>query len=230
MIEIVTIESPQGSILQRFLRTFGPPTRPKRLSLQQLWIDHKPSTVGPSRQQGEVIKLIKARRWHEYVKLLWSHSRTHKEVVGARLLQQLGLDTPAIHEMGISLPTALRGKYIGYYVMEDLNARGLSEAHQLFSEADTSSALRLKIIDNICSGLQAMYRNKIVFTDFHLANVFSDPEGNLTWIDTGVTLYHLKQKRKRKYCDSIHRLINYYSDTVFSDNEKQRLLQCLQIA
>lgn len=230
MTGLVTICDPHGQPLQRFVRTRGQPQRPKQHRLKQLWVDSKPSTVGPSCQDGEIIKLIKARRWHEHIKILWAHSRTHKEVVGADLLQQLGLNTPAIHEMGISLPIFPQSRYIGYYVMDNLLSQGLQEVHQLFEEPNTPESLRLTIIDNICAGLQAMYRNKIVFTDFHLANVFCNSDGDLTWIDTGITVYHIRNKREQKYTASIQRLVNYYDDGMFTEQEKQRLLQCLAIA
>ena len=55
--------------------------------LNQTLIDHTPSLVGILKSSNLVIKFIKARSWHEYIKLFWNHSRITKEVKGSELLE-----------------------------------------------------------------------------------------------------------------------------------------------
>ena len=218
-MNLIKIASQDGKHLQHFIRTVHHESQSQALQLGQMIIDHKPSTVAHDHSAKAIIKLIKPRNWKERAKLFWGHSRVHKEVKGARLFNQLGLRTPDIYEMGIAVPFFFNSAYIGYYVMSDLNNQGLVPALDLFRNPTTPVALRQTVISNICDGLNRLKSRNVVFTDFHLSNVYSDDKGNITWIDTGVSHYFSDRKMKSKLQNSVLRFLRFHKDFSFHPQE-----------
>lgn len=180
-------------------------------TIQHVLIDHNASLVAVLPKSDLVIKFIKARSWHEYLKLLWNHSRLTKEVKGCSLLRSLGLRVPEIYEVGYGLIPSPRHKYLGYYIMENLTKSDYHELSRLIKDNMISSSIRKKIMQSVHDGLKTMRDHNIVFSDFHLDNVFANQSGDLAWIDTGVTTYKTfnKEKFRKKYNHSINRYINY---------------------
>jgi hypothetical protein len=181
------------------------------LSIATVLIDHTPSLVATLKNSDLIIKCIRARSWHEYIKILWNHSRISKEVHGSLLLAQLGLSTPKIHQVGIGLIPSRNYQFLGYYVMENLYKQESYELSKLIKNDKIDTIIRAKAMDAIYCGLRKMREKYIVFSDFHLENIFSNAEGEITWIDTGVTTYRRFNAKKfnAKYNQSIHRYINY---------------------
>ncbi|MBE0482123.1 MAG: hypothetical protein IBX52_01350 [Bacterioplanes sp.] len=225
-IKIKIIKNEEGNTVGQFITNSK--NHKSIITCCSTLISTKPSTVLIENNTNNIIKIVKARRSLEKIKLLWLHSRLQKEISGAKTLNRLGFKTPRIFEQGIAIP--FTSNNLGYYIMENLTLTGMREAEVVFLDKKTSPELRQKIIITICDGLLELYRNKIVFTDFHLGNVFSDINGNLTWIDTGVTKYHIKKKRNQKFIKSTARFLNYYGDTFFLENEKDLLLELIKSA
>jgi len=191
--------------------------------LNQVLVDHIPSLVGTLKNSNLVIKFIKARSWHEYIKLLWNHSRITKELKGSKLLENLGLTVPIIYEAGLGIIPTRRHEYIGYYIMENLTSSGFQELSRLLKDGLLDTQIRDKIMFSVFKGLKDMRESRIVFSDFHLNNIFANSEGEITWIDPGVTTYkQLNYKKFRaKYNHSIRRYIDYDYDGKYllSQNE-----------
>jgi hypothetical protein len=183
----------------------------KQHVLNNVLVDHIPSLVGVLKDSGLVIKFIKARSWHEYIKLLWNHSRITKEIKGSQLLQQLGLTVPVIHEIGFGIIPSKKHKYLGYYIMENLSPSGFQELSKLIKENSINADMRGKIMTSVYLGLKKMRDSNIVFSDFHLDNVFANASGDIVWIDTGVTTYNqINNKNFRsKFNHSINKYILY---------------------
>lgn len=183
-------------------------------ALNNIIIEHKPSLVGTLKDSGLIIKFIKARSWHEYIKLLWNHSRVTKEVKGSQLLRELGLSVPIIHEVGFGVIPSRNYRFLGYYIMDNLSHSGDQELSKLIKENGINQAMREKLLISVYDGLKLMRDNRIVFTDFHLDNVFANAQGDITWIDTGVTTFHKcnHKKFKAKLNHSISRFIHYSND------------------
>jgi serine/threonine protein kinase len=194
------------------------------LPIKDILIDHTPSLVGILNESGLIIKFIKARSWHEYLKLCWCHSRISKEIKGSELLRCLGLNVPTIYEIGFGIIPSTRHDYLGYYIMENLTHSDFYELSKLIKEKSISDLIRQKIMISIYQGLKVMRENNIVFSDFHLDNIFANKVGDITWIDTGVTTYSLRNNKKfrSKYNQSITRYINYEYEGVIllSQGEK----------
>lgn len=182
-----------------------------QFSLNTILINHKPSLVGVLHDSDLVIKFIKARSWHEYLKLIWNHSRVTKEVKGTGILKNLGLSVPVIHQVGYGVIPSSRYDYLGYYIMENLTLSGYQELSKLIKDGGIDIIMRKKVMKAVYEGLKLMRDNHIVFSDFHLDNVFANKQGEITWIDAGVTTYHKlnKIKFKKKYDHSITRFIAY---------------------
>jgi len=183
----------------------------KEKLVDNILVDHTPSLVGMFNESKLIIKFIRARSWHEYLKLLWNHSRITKEVKGSRLLTKLGLRVPEIHEVGYGVLPSTNHEYLGYYIMENLTQSGFQELSKLIKENALNETLRKTIMQSIHNGLKAMRDNHIVFSDFHLDNVFANENGEIAWIDAGVTTYHSFSEKKfsKKHNHSITRYINY---------------------
>ncbi|MDO6681852.1 MULTISPECIES: hypothetical protein [unclassified Oceanobacter] len=197
----------------------------------QVIIDHTPSTVAMTDNGLSVLKLIKARSWHEYVKTLWAHSRLFKEVQGNRLLTRLGVHVAAIHEVGIGLLPGSRYRYLGYYIMEDLASVGAQEVFEMFLSGGLTPEERIHWLDLILDDLRTMRDAGVVFSDCHLNNVFAHPlKQHVIWIDTGVTRYFCPRSRKfaRKFNYSIRRLADYHDQhLMLTLEEKRRILALL---
>ena len=201
-------------------------------SIQHVLIDHNASLVAVLPTSNLVIKFIKARSWHEYLKLLWNHSRVTKEVRGCGLLQELGLRVPKIHEVGFGVIPSTKYKYLGYYIMENLTQSDYQELSILISDNVIDSSTRNKIMLSIYDGLKIMKDHNIVFSDFHLDNVFANQNGDLAWIDAGVTTYNFfnKEKFNKKYNHSINRYISYqYNGTELLSQSEKALFKRLLI-
>lgn len=209
----LSVFSIKGKQSQPFVTTVQN-TSYQESSLDSILIDHTPSLVGVLNKSDLIIKFIKARSWHEYVKLLWNHSRITKEVKGTQILSQLNLRVPTIYEIGYGVIPSLRHNYLGYYIMENLTVSGYQELSKLIKDGAINSTMREKIMSSIYDGLKLMRDNRIVFSDFHLDNVFANELGEITWIDAGVTTYHKlnQSKFKKKFNHSITRFMFYSND------------------
>ncbi len=196
---------------------------PQEHELDHVLVDHIPSLVGILKNSNFVIKFIKARSWHEYIKLLWNHSRITKEIKGSKLLESLGLTVPVIYETGLGIIPSRKHEYIGYYIMENLTQSGFQELSKLIRDNVIDAPMRHKIMTSVYDGLKIMRDNRIVFSDFHLDNIFADSNGNITWIDPGVTTYSIMNEKKfrDKLNYSINRYIFYCNDrgNTLSDEE-----------
>jgi hypothetical protein len=198
-------------------------TNSKQHVLDSVLVDHIPSLVGVLKDSGLVIKFIKARSWHEYIKLCWNHSRITKEIKGSQLLQNLGLTVPVIHEVGFGIIPSKKHKYLGYYIMENLSLSGFQELSKLITENAINADMRGKIMTSVYIGLKKMRDSNVVFSDFHLDNVFANASGDITWIDAGVTTYNRINdgKFKKKFNHSINRYIFYCNDRGNTLTEKE---------
>lgn len=201
----------------------------KDATIEELIIDHTPSTVGYSDSKKSIIKLIKPRSWHENIKLIWGHSRIDKELRGFRVLQELNIQTPQVFYYGFRPLLALKQKFIGFHVTENLCLNDHIECYELFSDKTTSRERRLNIIMNICEQLSTLERNNIVFTDFHLSNVFVDANNRITLIDPGLSKYHFKKKLNKKLTKSIKRLLIHHGSEFFTTEEKEYIMKKFKI-
>lgn len=215
----------QGKKSQVFLTTRYNQSSQQHI-LKNILVDHVPSLVGILKDSELVIKFIKARSWHEYIKLLWNHSRITKEIKGSEILQKLGLTVPKIHEVGFGLVPSKKHEYLGYYIMENLTPAGFQELSKLIKEDAIDDAIREKIMISVYQGLEKMRDNHIVFSDFHLDNVFANDSGDIVWIDPGVTTYtKINEKKFRdKFNHSINRYIFYCSDRGNTLTDKETAL------
>jgi serine/threonine protein kinase len=178
-------------------------------NIKDIIIDHTASFVGITSETKSVIKFIKARSWHEYIKLLWNHSRVTKEVKGNKILSKLGLRVPKIQEVGYGVIPSNKYRFIGYYIMENLKTSGYQELSTVINNNNLSDSIRSIMMFSIYNGLKAMRDNRIVFSDLHFGNIFSNSKGEVIWIDTGVTAYN--KLNNRKFVKKFNQSVNRYS-------------------
>ena len=193
------------SLIQHFMRTSGDATCGPELILGDILLDHHVSTVGILSGTSMVLKLVKARTWHEHVKVFWKRSRTHTEYTGAQLLNSIGIAAPEVYEMGISFPIPRNALYIGYYLMEDLRETGfksLSEIQEHLSVEQISVLTR-----NISDTLTTLDQNSVLYSDLHLDNIFCHPVNMaLKFIDTGAKRYKRRKVFEKKHKKAIRNL------------------------
>lgn len=210
---------------QSFITTFTQQPLKLNHTLESIIQDSHPSVVAVTREDQHILKLIKPRSWHEYFKLLWRHSRYHKEIKGNRLLRHIGLQVPEIYETGIGLIPASQYGYLGFYIMENLEKRDFETVLDYFEDPDLSLTYRQQLFESIISDLEKMQKHLVLFNDLHLRNIMATPTGEMAWIDTGVTHFHWYSRKKfqKKFHDSVSRLINCYDGSLLNESEKQRL-------
>lgn len=211
---LVKVTNGNTEVPQLFFRKrYNTTQYPSEYTLIKTLKNHTPSLVAICNHKGLVLKLIRPRKYHEVVKLLWNHSRLSKETRGNRTLSKLGLNVPTIHEAGFGLIPAKKYEFIGYYLMDNLSEKGYDEVFNIFQEK-ISEELREKLFNEILNGLKLMQYNRIVFTDFTLGNVFGNTNGELIWIDTGVTHYNKISQSKfiKKNNNSMERLARIHKD------------------
>lgn len=229
---IVTINLPDQDERFRFFRMGAQKDVNHKLMTADTIIDHTPSTVLTLSQASgqQILKLVKARSWHEYIKLLWAHNRLFKEVKGNRLLKELGIPVVRITEMGVRLLPARGRRYLGYYLMDDLVAQGYREGREWLQDPQTSQELRQRLIQGVIESLRIMREHQVVFSDCHFGNVFMRPDGQLCWIDTGVTRYGFGRRSRfaAKFNYSIRRFAAYDAyGVITSEAEQQQILSLL---
>lgn len=195
-----------------------------------LMLDHTPSTLAHLGQEKAVLKMIKARSWHEYIKTWWGHSRLFKEIKGNHRLKGLGLNVAEIFEVGIKLIPDEDG-YIGYYIMQDLEAAGASEVYSELLKGNISGRMRIALFKRIVSELNRMREDGVVFSDCHLKNIFVKNNGEIIWIDTGVTCYlnPAGKRFKKKFNYSIERFARYHDNLAVMNDEECELIRSLLI-
>jgi serine/threonine protein kinase len=195
-------------------------------SLKNILIDHTPSLLGTLEESELIIKFIRARSWHEYLKLFWNRSRITKEIKGNKLLAGLHLNVPKIYETGLGIIPSMKHEYLGYYIMDNLSQSGYQELSKLIKDGALNEPMREKIMCSVYEGLKVMRDKRIVFSDFHLDNIFSNDNGKIVWIDTGVTTYQVLNKKRfiNKFNYSITRFIFYCRDRGNTLNNQELLL------
>lgn len=198
---------------------------PLDIPKENILIDHKPSLVALDSSKASVIKIVKARSWHEYFKHLWQHSRIHKEVKGNYLMSRLGFRVPQIYSIGYRIFPDLRNASLGFYQMENMSLSGFRTVRDLFDNGEIILDQRESVLKTILDGLSVLMRNRIVFTDFHLENVMMNEQGELVWMDTGVTTFSVFSGKKfiRKHNHALDRLATYYSENYFTEQEKEQI-------
>ena len=186
-------------------------------------VDQKASIVAVESTSKHIVKAVKSRTWHEYIKYLWGRSRDFKEVKGNKILSEMGLRVPKLISRGYGIVPGVKSNILGFYVMENMNSSGFRTVYDEFRSGQLTQSDRLRIIGDIVSGMRAMQLHRILYTDFHMENVMVNDDGQLVWMDTGVTTYTRFQKRKflKKNNQAIHRFIRYYSDNYFNQEEKE---------
>tara|TARA_Y100000782_G_C10139921_1_gene246762 strand:+ start:480 stop:1181 length:702 start_codon:yes stop_codon:yes gene_type:complete len=209
----------------------GPGQDDSDLRVESVLEDRRPSLLTLTHNGERVLKLIKPRRWQEYVKLFWFHSRVSKEIRGIRTLSAIGLKTPHVYEVGIAVLPARDFRNIGYYCMENLSCRGYTEAYKHFKSLSDASEFRAQIVQSLIQDLLVMRRHAIVFSDLHLNNLFVGEQAELCWIDAGIIKFRSDSSAKfrRMFNQSVNRLLTFYrEETVMSEQEKQLIAsQCL---
>ncbi len=170
--------------------------------------DYIPSLVIAMPGEKAILKLIRARKWVEYAKLLWNRSRASKEVAGNRLLKKIGVKVPEILENGLGLIPSGNYQFLGYYIMEDLQCQGFENSRFLFLNETIRAGQRQVFLKNVIRDVRNMFNNRIVFNDFKLENIFCNADGETVWIDTGITLF--SGFRKRKFIKKHNEAIDYF--------------------
>ncbi|HEY9033292.1 MAG TPA: hypothetical protein VIN71_05080 [Pseudomonadales bacterium] len=181
-------------------------------SQQPVMKDYLPSLVIRLPQQQQVLKLVRARKWVEYAKMLWGRSRASKEIRGNLLLHEAGIAVPAISEYGYGLFPARAYQFIGYYIMQDLQPLGFDNARFLFLENRIDGERRHRFLANLVHDVKRMQQQRIVFNDLKFENIFCNAAGDICWIDTGVSVYPRWQQGKfrRKHNDAIDYLLLHH--------------------
>lgn len=181
--------------------------------------DYIPSLVIAMPEEKAILKLIRARKWVEYVKLLWNRSRASKEITGNNLLKKIGVHVPAIFESGLGLFPAKGYQFLGYYIMQDLQCQGFENSRFLFLENRIKPEQRRAFLDNVLKDVRKMRDNHIVFNDFKLENIFCNDAGDTVWIDTGVTYYPAYRQMKfiKKHNDAIDYFLLHHEKFLTTD-------------
>lgn len=217
---LTTVYSEKKAPLQCFLRTSGGSNLGKELVIEEVIYDQRISTVTFANNKAFILKLIKARTWHEYIKIAWGRSRTHIEYKGARLLNSIGISTPQVYEMGISFPFRPQASYIGHYLMDNLQASG----YKMLTEVQTQlNDKQISILTGKITGIfKTLYDNQVVYSDFHISNIFVNLENiSVKLIDTGAKHYKSKRKHKSKNQSSIR---NFEKSILNSTLNKSELI------
>ena len=181
------------------------PVKQRNVSQLPVMKDYIPSLVIRLPEEKKVLKLIRARKWVEYAKLLWNRSRASKEIYGNRLLQQAGVAVPQISEYGFGVFPGKSNEFLGYYVMQDLEAAGYENSRFLFLENRITAECRENFIFNVIRDVDRMQKHCLVFSDLKFENIFCNDRGDTVWIDTGVSRFSGFRKNKfpRKHNDAI---------------------------
>lgn len=226
MITNIFADKNRKQLIQRFLLTSGDAGIGRNIILDKVIRDHNASTVGITDDKRIILKLVKARTWHEHYKILWKRSRTHTEFTGAKLLTSIGIDTPKVYEMGISFPIAKNAKYIGYYLMENLDNSGY------FLLSDIQASLTDKKISQLTREIErimeVLYENRVVYSDLNLGNIFVNPETmDIKLIDTGAKRYFRRKSHIRKHNKAIRSFIKTIKQSSFKGSDLDMYCQKL---
>ncbi len=187
--------------------------------------DNNPSLVCKIDRKNYILKCVKPRRFHEYFKMLWGRSRLTKEINGNYFLRSIGLMTPDIIDIGYGLIPIKGYRFIGYYIMKNIEESGFYNSDWLIKEHKLSDENRSRFIKNVHDDIKLMLQHHTIFSDLKLKNIHADLSGNTNWIDTGITRYHqLNQKKfKLKFNGTLDRFLKI-SDKELSLEEKKLFL------
>ena len=178
--------------------------------------DNNPSLISYIDGGKNILKCIKPRSTTEIVKLLWGHSRLSKEIKGNKLLKKIGIRTPQILDVSYGFLPSSEYRFLGYYIMENLEHSAYSNAFTLVKSGEISGDKLKSLLNAFRKDIIKMREHRIVFNDLKLNNIFSNNNAEVIWIDTGVSYYNfLKTKRfEKKFNHSIDRLLRIYKDYI----------------
>ena len=219
-------DSNSDSLIQHFLRTSGNAGHGRELILGDILLDHHVSTVGMLSGTPMVLKLVKARTWHEHVKVFWKRSRTHTEYTGAQLLRSIGIGAPEVYEMGISFPVPRNALYIGYYLMENLTESGFRSLSEIQENLNSQQVALLT--EQIKTTLETLEQHSVLYSDLHLDNIFCHPDNMvLKFIDTGAKRYKRRKVFARKHKKAIRNLLSSLESSSLKGTELDIYCQSL---
>ena len=215
-----------NSLIQHFLRTSGNAGCGRELILGDVLLDHHVSTVGILSGTPMVLKLVKARTWHEHVKVFWKRSRTHTEYTGAQLLRSIGIGAPEVYEMGISFPVPRNALYIGYYLMENLTESGFRSLSDIQEDLTPQQVSRLT--EQVKITLKTLEQYSVLYSDLHLDNIFCQPDSmELKFIDTGAKRYKRRKVFAKKHRKAIRNLLRSIDSSSLKGTELDLYCQSL---
>lgn len=136
--------------------------------------------------QGYIVKFVKSRTWHDYLRMFFGTSKISRELRSCARLAELGLRVPQVHEYGMALVPSHFWGVLGYYVMQKQPA--LAEAKFCFSAL--SKAAQQKLIGQLVQDLKLLRYACYVYRDLSFRNMMADADGELFWIDTNTKSYH----------------------------------------
>ncbi len=226
MLTRIRRDSNSDSLIQHFLRTSGNAGHGRELILGDILLDHHVSTVGMLSGTPMVLKLVKARTWHEHVKVFWKRSRTHTEYTGAQLLRSIGIGAPEVYEMGISFPVPRNALYIGYYLMENLTESGFRSLSEIQENLNSQQVALLT--EQIKTTLETLEQHSVLYSDLHLDNIFCHPDNMvLKFIDTGAKRYKRRKVFARKHKKAIRNLLSSLESSSLKGTELDIYCQSL---
>lgn len=212
MVGIVKIKRDNTYLAQPFLRIYSQAEFDPAYTSEDIIKDDRISLIARVNNNQHILKLVKPRTWHEYPKLVWGHSTINKEINGNRILHGLNIHVPQVVEYGLGLLPAVKYQYIGYYIMENLEAKDMKDVATMLLSDDLSNDVRNTVLAKIAHDLSNMRKHLVLFSDLRLSNVFSDAEGRITWIDTGATPYStfFKKRYENKFKASVLKMLKPY--------------------
>ena len=168
-----------------------------------------------------ILKLVKGRSWHEYVRLLWGRSRLSKEVKGNSLMVRAGLRVPQLAEIGITVMPWKKDSYLGYYCMEDMTDSGYCELENWLKQPGRTTGEIAAIIHAIASDIKKLMQKKLVYTDINKRNIYINSDHEIAWIDTGISKYHFftVAKFRKHHNKSLSKFIQLNKDIHLTEQQ-----------
>lgn len=161
-----------------------------RISIEDKFFESGRSSVFTD--ETNFYKLIKTKNYiRSNYRLLLGKSRATDEVLGNQKLGELGLLVPELKYHGTSLFAKHHNEIL---VFEKLNhVITVKAAIKNQNDFNFTKDLLFKVVQQ----LNLLIRSGILFRDFHFNNVMINPEGDLYWVDTAVSI--VKNKEQMEY-------------------------------
>lgn len=165
-----------------------------------------------------ILKMMRVRHWSEHLKYYIGRYRALEEVNSNQQMAAAGLKVPKILAHGKALTPSHFSGISSYYLMQHVGSE-YQEAADVWLTLETHA--RDLFYQQLIADVKKLADQQCIYSDLRLANVMTNSNGDLIWIDTRIKHYG----RRKAFLAKLKHVIGSFkqnSEGLLTDKEIQQ--------